>query len=158
MAAYVVLGIEQSGFNGKPQAVPICGASNEREFSMAKITPTVGRTILFIVPNASSGIRIRPGQPLCAQIAAVNDDGTINIGYLDAIGIHAHRENVPVMEPGGTEPSGDYCKWMEYQIGVAEKEAPAIHVVPPDSVPPAPAKADKATAAKAVAKSVVRKK
>jgi len=119
-----------------------------------KITPTVGRVVLFMVPSTSSGIRIRLGQPLAAMIAAVNDDGTINIGYLDALGIHSHRENVPLMQEGDTEPSGDYCKWMEYQLGQAKKEAPAINVVPPESVPTPPA----APATKAVAKSVVKKK
>lgn len=78
------------------------------------IQPTVGRMILFRAPSSS--------KPLAATVAAVNDDGTINIGYLDSIGAHHSSQFIRIIEPGDTVgPEEHWCEWMPFQLGQAAK-------------------------------------
>jgi hypothetical protein len=78
----------------------------------ARIEPTVGRVVLF-----NGGHK----QQLAAQIAAVNADGTFNIGYLMPNGSHDNAINVPLVQEGEPKPAGFYAEWMPYQKGQAAK-------------------------------------
>lgn len=83
-----------------------------------RIEPRVGRTLDFW-PNGRSG---HGDQPCCAQIAYVNPDGTLNIGYLAPSGVHAHAQQIRLLQAGEPEPSaGPFCEWMPYQIGQARQ-------------------------------------
>lgn len=98
---------------------------------MSKILPTVGRSLWLTVVNpGSSGLAVIPGQPLCAQIAAVHSNDNIAIGFLDATGKHHDMASVPLMQDGEPTPGGEfYCTWIPFQVGqaraVASAEAPA---------------------------------
>lgn len=80
---------------------------------MPRIEPTVGRVLLYHTPNC--------GKPLAATVAAVNEDGTINIGFLDSVGNHCAAVDVPLMQEGeGTnDAEAHFCTWP--QIGQAAK-------------------------------------
>lgn len=85
----------------------------------AYIPPTIGRVLLLNLPHPQ-GHAVRIGTPLCAQIAFVNEDGTINIGFLDHEGRHQSMQNVPLVQDGDTEPGGPFLCWMPVQIGQAK--------------------------------------
>lgn len=87
-----------------------------------RIEPTVGRTVHLILANPN-GIAVRIGQPLCAQIAAVLDTGRINIGFLDYNGVHSNMVDIEMAQEGEAVPPAPYCKWMDYQVAVARREA-----------------------------------
>lgn len=87
-----------------------------------RIEPTVGRTVHLILANPD-GIACRIGQPLCAQIAAVLDTGRINIGFLDYNGVHSNMVDLVMAQPGEDMPAAPYCKWVDYQVDVARREA-----------------------------------
>lgn len=85
---------------------------------MTAITPTVGRVVEFIDVQRDP-LRVR-----AAQIAGVNDDGTVNLGTLTPEGIAENRTNVPLVQPDESEPPHGakcYCRWMPYQVGQAAK-------------------------------------
>lgn len=81
---------------------------------MSFIKPTVGRVVWFHPDPASQVV-------LSAQIAHVNEDGTLNIGYLNKYGAHASATDVPLCQAGDEAPNGPYCEWMPYQLGQAAK-------------------------------------
>lgn len=87
-----------------------------------RIKPTVGRTVHLILANPN-GIAVRIGQPLCAQIAAVLDTGRINIGFLDYNGVHSNMVDLEMAQPDEPTPTAPYCKWMDYQVDVARRDA-----------------------------------
>lgn len=87
------------------------------------ITPTVGRIVWLMVTNPQSGLAIKPGEPLAAQIAAVHDDRSIAVGFLDAAGRHHNIESVPLVQDGDSLPGGEfYCVWLPYQMSAAALE------------------------------------
>lgn len=84
------------------------------------IPPSVGRVVLFR-PRGSDP----ESQPLAAMIARVNDDGSVNIGYLDTAGVHRNAIDVILHQDGEPRPDTAetaFCEWMPYQIGQAKKE------------------------------------
>ncbi len=81
------------------------------------IEPTVGRVVWFLPDGPHQE---RP--PLAATIAAVNDDGTINIGYLTPEGKHHNECSVPLFQDEeGVPPRRSFCMWTPYQVGQAKK-------------------------------------
>lgn len=85
-----------------------------------RIAPTVGR-MLWFYPDQQDGERYQ-GLPLAAVVAAVNEDGTVNLGVFDANGCTSGRRNVLLIQGDDPSPAaGDFCKWMPYQLGQAAK-------------------------------------
>lgn len=88
---------------------------------MSRITPTVGRSLLYVLANTTSGFAGNGGQECACILADVNDDGTINVCVFDANGMPHPRQRVRLMQDGESAPGGDYCKWMPFQVGQAKK-------------------------------------
>jgi hypothetical protein len=85
-----------------------------------RIEPTVGRVVWYYPEGADRGPH--PGeQPLSAQIAHVNEDGTVNLGVLDSLGVHFSKQNVVLIQDGDERPDGCFAEWMPYQKGQAAK-------------------------------------
>lgn len=85
------------------------------------IPPSVGRVVLFR-PRGSDP----ESQPLAAMIARVNDDGSINIGYLDTAGVHRNAIDVILHQDGEPRPDTAetaFCEWMPFQIGQAKQQS-----------------------------------
>lgn len=81
------------------------------------IPPTVGRVVLFRVRGSDP-----KGQPLAAQIASVNEDGSINIGYLAPDGSHRSATNIMLHQEGEPYPDTKethFCEWMPFQKAAA---------------------------------------
>lgn len=104
-----------------------------REVAM-KIQPTVGRMIWYHPDDTYPGVRPADGQPLSATIAAVNEDGTLNLGTFDAIGGAIDRQNVPLIQDVEDIPTvGQYAEWMPYQMGQAKLQVQATEQQPQES-------------------------
>jgi hypothetical protein len=85
-----------------------------------KIEPTVGR-IVWYWPDASEHINYRLGEPLRADICAVNSDGTVNLSVNDVRGCQTPRACVTLVQPDEPKPEHSFCAWMPYQKGQAAK-------------------------------------
>lgn len=86
---------------------------------MTAIAPTVGRIVWFHPEGGTPN-----GDPLAAKIAAVNEDGTINLGVLDHNGVPYAKTNVFLRQDGEANPlasTGGWAQWMPYQVGQAAK-------------------------------------
>jgi hypothetical protein len=92
------------------------GAVQLQEHSM--IVPTEGRIVWFRV-DPRQGIPCREGKPNAAIVAAVNDDGTVNLTVFGSDGSQHSRENVTLVQDGPVQ-HGE-CTWMPYQRGQAAK-------------------------------------
>jgi hypothetical protein len=91
-----------------------------KEKTMAHITPTPGR-IVYFRPGANDGIG-NGSAPLAAIVAAVNEDGTLNLGVFSTNVDFERRLNVPLVQQGDVNvPTGGYAHWMDYQLGQAAK-------------------------------------
>lgn len=93
----------------------------EKEMSELKtiIEPTVGRMVHYY-ENYQHG----DNPPLSGQIAFVHSDRLINIGYLDTLGGHFGKINVPLIQPNDDLPArgkGSYATVVGYHIGQAAK-------------------------------------
>lgn len=88
------------------------------------IKPIVGRSLLYFDPAMGTF-------PMCAQIAFVHSDRTINIGYLDYNGEHKSATSVELVQDGEPKPEHAFACWMPYQNQVARGEIPPVeHAVP----------------------------
>lgn len=91
-----------------------------------RIEPTVGRVVWYW-PHPDTDLLmpamvILVGQPLRADVCAVNDDGTVNLAVNDAYGDAHQRLDVPLLQAGEAPPAGrSFCEWMPYQKGQAAK-------------------------------------
>jgi hypothetical protein len=85
------------------------------------IKPTVGRVVWFWEDGEHSRSVLK-SQPLAAMVASVLNDSLINIGYLDANGVHKNRIGVQLWNEGDPPPRGAFCAWMPYQIGQAKAQ------------------------------------
>jgi len=81
------------------------------------IKPTVGR-MLWYYPEGNTP---EANQPLAAQIAFVHSDTDINIGYLDKNGKARSVTSVLLYNEGIPMPTTNFCTWMPYQQGQAQK-------------------------------------
>lgn len=90
---------------------------------MAKIEPTVGCVVWYRPASDEDGPhgQHKGDQPLAAHVAAVNDDGTINLMVIEQSGTPFGRTAVPLVQEGDNIPPGAYAEWMPYQKGQAAK-------------------------------------
>lgn len=77
------------------------------------ITPTVGRMVHYYSPGCT--------QPSAAIIAFVHSDRLINISLIGPDGVQCGLTSVALVHPGDPVPDHCHCRWMDYQIGQAEK-------------------------------------
>lgn len=79
------------------------------------IAPTVGRVVHFF-PHGAASIEH------AAIIAAVNEDGTVNLAWFQHDGLPAHHCNVRIIPAGEPDPElYAFARWMPYQLGQAAK-------------------------------------
>lgn len=74
--------------------------------------PSIGRVLLFwLDPD-------KQGQPYAATVALINDDQTVNLGYLDENGDPCSAKCVPLIQGDDSKPGDNkqYCQWMVYQV------------------------------------------
>lgn len=83
------------------------------------IQPTVGRIVWFYDPALTDKV-------MGAMIAAVNDDGTVNLMVSTTFGTPMSAMMVQLVQAGERTPQGRYCTWMPYQIGQAAKTEQAL--------------------------------
>lgn len=87
---------------------------------MTFIRPSIGRAVWFYphgrMPDGSGQ------QPLAATVAYVHGDRLVNLGYIDAGGMHHSAGSVPLVQEGEEEPAGPFCCWMPFQIGQAKAQ------------------------------------
>ena len=81
-----------------------------------KITPTIGRVVLFRPLDQDYDFDKRHA----AIIAQVNVDGTLNLGVLNDYGVSQAEQNI-VLVQGDDKPDYGQCEWMDYQKSQAEK-------------------------------------
>jgi hypothetical protein len=85
------------------------------------ITPTVARSLHFVLVNTWAGFAGNPGDNFAAILAHVNNERSINVAVSDAAGRWHAFENVPLVQDGESEPAGNFCRWMPFQVGQAQK-------------------------------------
>lgn len=85
------------------------------------IKPSPGRVVWFFLANTMAGFAGNAGVPHAAIVAAVNDDRNVNLAVFDANGLAHPHINVPLVQEGDTEPSGNFAKWMPYQMAQQAK-------------------------------------
>ena len=83
---------------------------------MSDPLPTVGRNVHYWCGPYHTG-----DQPYHANVAHVNEDGTINVGFLYHTGMHGNDQNVPYWNGKDPKPARSYWQWMPYQLGQAKK-------------------------------------
>jgi len=87
------------------------------------ITPTIGRVIWVRNRNES----LRGKQPETAQIAFVNEDGTIHVGGFNHGGLPFAMHFLKLIQDDESPPAdGPYAEWMPYQKSVAKGEIPPV--------------------------------
>lgn len=77
------------------------------------ITPTVGRVVWYFDHNGKG--------PMAAIIASVKTDGVLNLGVFAEDGTTFPVTDVTLVQEDSEIPASDYCKWMPYQVGQAQK-------------------------------------
>lgn len=104
---------------------------------MSNITPTPGRVVWYF-PGSLDAIARVANAPLAAIVAAVHDDGRINLAVMDANGQHQARPNVVLGNPGDEfDASEGHAEWMPYQLGQAAKTEAVAAVEAPAAKPAA---------------------
>lgn len=87
------------------------------------IAPTVGRVVLYRPSGSFLGM-IMSAQPMKADVVHVNDDGTVNLFVVDHHGQNYSMMNIRLVQPDEPKPEGgNFCHWMDYQVGQAKKHA-----------------------------------
>lgn len=82
---------------------------------MAKIKPTVGRIVWYYETG------IAPDRPWAATIVYVHSDDCVNLMVIDPVGVPHSRTSVQLVQEDQEPSSVQYCEWMPYQKGQAEK-------------------------------------
>lgn len=88
-----------------------------------RITPTVGRIVLYRKSTNDTDLASRGNQPLAAIIAAVWSDTMVNLHVIDANGVGHSRTSVRLLQEDDeiTDHNGAFAYWMPYQKGQAAK-------------------------------------
>lgn len=88
-----------------------------------RITPTVGRIVLYRKSTNDTDLASRGNQPLAAIIACVWSDTMVNLHVIDANGVGHARQIVRLVQEGDEirEFNEAYAFWMPYQRGQAAK-------------------------------------
>lgn len=76
------------------------------------IKPTIGR-VLWFWPGGKQQ-QEAGGQPHSASVAHVNDNGTVNIGWLQHDGMQRAATGVQLVQEGEPMTEGPCCVWMPY--------------------------------------------
>lgn len=85
------------------------------------ITPTVGRVVWLY---GAYGTNIDYNQPFAATVAFVFDDRSINVSYVDHIGLSHCVQSVMLLQDDDLKPEGEpFAVWMPYQRQAAKTEA-----------------------------------
>lgn len=90
------------------------------------ISPTVGRVVWFYKYVDGQGHK----GPLAGHVAQVHSDAMVNLMVIDENGNPRSETSVPLYQDDLSPPSGDYCRWMPYQIGQARAAATDAAKVP----------------------------
>lgn len=83
------------------------------------IKPTVGRVVWYYPKGHTNG-----EQPHAAIIAHVWSDTCVNLAIFDANGqpYPPGKTSILLVQEGAPIPTGgDYCTWMPYQMGQAQR-------------------------------------
>lgn len=72
------------------------------------LKPTIGRVVLYHPKD-------EPGERHAAQIARVNENGTVNLGCLTDNGVHYSVQNVALIGDQAIVPAPGQAEWMPYQ-------------------------------------------
>lgn len=91
---------------------------------MVKIIPTVGRVMWYYVEGGAGYVKEQP--PQAGIVAAVNNEGNVNLGVLSFTGIPYGVTGVPVWQGEGEPPIDPFCMWMPYQKGQAAAQAAKV--------------------------------
>lgn len=88
-----------------------------------RITPTVGRIVLYRKSTNDTDLASRGNQPLAAIIACVWSDTMVNLHVIDANGVGHARQIVRLVQEGDEirDFNEAYAFWMPYQRGQAAK-------------------------------------
>lgn len=81
------------------------------------IKPTVGRVVWFYKYVSGQGHK----GPLAAHVAFVHSDSMVNLMVIDENGVPRSETSVRLSQEGNDTPQHDYCEWMPYQKGQADK-------------------------------------
>ena len=97
------------------------GDAIQKEVRSTKITPTVGRNVLFFRAGGDDPKPLGVG-----LIAGVNEDGTIHVHVFEKGGDTGYHSAMPIFNAGeGKDASlAAWCEWMPYQHKEAAKNAP----------------------------------
>ena len=90
-----------------------------------KITPTVGRVVLFRPFDQDYDHDKRHA----ATIAQVNVDGTLNLGVLNDYGVSQAEQNITLVQ-GDDKPGYGQAEWIPYQKSQAAKTESVLTVDP----------------------------
>ena len=89
-----------------------------------RIQPTPGRVVLYRPDAGDHELYDGPSSFRAAHIAHVYGDDTVNLAVLDVSGHFHARLNVQLVQADEQPPlEREYCCWMPYQVGQAEKLA-----------------------------------
>lgn len=101
----------------------------------ALIPPGIGRICHFV--RFDPATREHFSLPQAALVTAVHNDRCISCQVFGADGRNSHYCKIDLVQPGDVAPDADYCRWMEYQVGQAQKTAELQEQL--DRVSPEPA-------------------
>ncbi len=59
--------------------------------------------------------------PLAAHVCKVHSDRMVNLMVIGESGVPFSETSVPLVQPNEEVPAGNYCSWMPYQVGQAQK-------------------------------------
>lgn len=89
------------------------------------IVPTVGRVVWF-----HHGQESAYKEALAAHVAAVNDDGTVNLMVISQRGEPFPMCGVPLIQDDDKAPATAYAEWVPFQKQSAAKVGPTVSAGP----------------------------
>lgn len=89
---------------------------------MVKITPTVGRVVLYFPSDQDrmEGMEVHSDAPCAALVSYVHSDFVVNLMVTDHDGNTWPRRSVQINVEGPHRET-PHAEWMAYQLGQAEK-------------------------------------
>ena len=81
------------------------------------IQPTIGRVVWFYVYSPGQGHK----GPLAAHVCKVHSERMVNLLVISEEGIVRPETSVHLAQDNEEVPAGNYCCWMPYQKGQAQK-------------------------------------
>lgn len=94
------------------------------------IKPTIGRKVWFRLNRVGLSlgklVSHNPLEPMDATVVYVWSDRLVNLDVVDHDGNHMPVTSVQLVQKGDLQPECNYCEWMPYQVGQAEKTKEVI--------------------------------